>query len=246
MYKQQLGPHGSGNNGRSVWIQKDTHVENVFLDDGVEYDADEEVEEHGAQIFETGTICLQSVGVGLGGLVVLQGHEQRGQRRRDLQTRKAHITTSTRARGGTPTGFPGTGAARTWTMRPMTMTMATHDTMSAWFWMTNSWLSTGRFLFAADFLPLTGAIFLFSRPRESTVESETRRDAVYSRGGSDVRLYECVAVGPHLTRRRRCAVGWHPDTAGVAVALAVHRLLMCQYTCRRVYVRRDAITARTR
>jgi hypothetical protein len=39
----------------------------------------------------------------------------------------------------------------------MTMTMATQDTMSAWFWMTNSWLSTGKFLLA-DFLPLIGAI----------------------------------------------------------------------------------------
>lgn len=44
-------------------------------------------------------------------------------------------------------------------MRPMTMTMATHETMSAWFWMTNSWLRTGKFLLAADFLPLIGAIF---------------------------------------------------------------------------------------
>jgi len=41
----------------------------------------------------------------------------------------------------------------------MTMTMATQDMMSAWFWMTNSWLSMGKFLLAAAFLPLIGAIF---------------------------------------------------------------------------------------
>lgn len=44
-------------------------------------------------------------------------------------------------------------------MRPMTMTMATQDTMSAWFWMMNSWLRIGKFLLAEDFLPLIGAIF---------------------------------------------------------------------------------------
>lgn len=30
---------------------------------------------------------------------------------------------------------------------PRRMIMATHDTISAWFWMTNSWLSTGGLLF---------------------------------------------------------------------------------------------------
>lgn len=47
----------------------------------------------------------------------------------------------------------------TWIMRPITMTMATQDTISAWFWMTNSWLSMGKFLLAAAFLPFNGAIF---------------------------------------------------------------------------------------
>ena len=28
----------------------------------------------------------------------------------------------------------------TWNISPTTKTMATHATMSAWFWMTNSWL----------------------------------------------------------------------------------------------------------
>lgn len=32
-------------------------------------------------------------------------------------------------------------------MSPSRMTMATHDTMSAWFWITNSWLRTGGLLF---------------------------------------------------------------------------------------------------
>lgn len=32
-------------------------------------------------------------------------------------------------------------------MSPSRMIMATHDTISAWFWMTNSWLSTGGLLF---------------------------------------------------------------------------------------------------
>lgn len=47
----------------------------------------------------------------------------------------------------------------TWIISPMTITIATQDTMSAWFWMTNSWLRTGRFLLAAAaFRPLIGAI----------------------------------------------------------------------------------------
>lgn len=32
-------------------------------------------------------------------------------------------------------------------IRPRRITMAKHDTISAWFWITNSWLSTGGLLF---------------------------------------------------------------------------------------------------
>ena len=34
----------------------------------------------------------------------------------------------------------------TWNISPTTKTIATHATMSAWFWMTNSWLKMGGFL----------------------------------------------------------------------------------------------------
>lgn len=34
----------------------------------------------------------------------------------------------------------------TWNIRPTTNTMAMHEIISAWFWMTNSWLSIGGFL----------------------------------------------------------------------------------------------------
>ena len=44
----------------------------------------------------------------------------------------------------------------TWNMRPITNTIATHDTMSAWFWIKNSWLKIGGFLLL---LLRRGAIF---------------------------------------------------------------------------------------
>jgi len=47
-----------------------------------------------------------------------------------------------------------------WNISPTTKTMATQATMSAWFWMTNSWLKTGGFLV---FFPLT-TILACKRP----------------------------------------------------------------------------------
>lgn len=44
----------------------------------------------------------------------------------------------------------------TWNMRPMTKTIATQDTISAWFWIKNSWLRIGGFLLLLERL---GAIF---------------------------------------------------------------------------------------
>ena len=46
-----------------------------------------------------------------------------------------------------PTKHQTTTYGLTWAMSPTTITMATHDTMSAWFWMMNSWLNIGGFLF---------------------------------------------------------------------------------------------------
>ncbi len=34
----------------------------------------------------------------------------------------------------------------TWNISPTTKIMAMHATMSAWFWITNSWLNNGGFL----------------------------------------------------------------------------------------------------
>lgn len=53
----------------------------------------------------------------------------------------------------------------TWIMRPMTKTMATQETMSAWFWMTNSWLRIGGFLVEL-FRPLIATILDELSPTE--------------------------------------------------------------------------------
>lgn len=129
------------------------------------------------------------------------------------------------------------GIGLTWTMRPMTMTMATQDTISAWFWMMNSWLRMGKFLLAADFLPLIGAIFkniamqrvdaVRWMPRKCVFNTRlklyVKRDykIVYDAGGWS-------SNGLHWESNLRCR--WHLSTECVAVALAVYRLLMCQYT----------------
>lgn len=45
----------------------------------------------------------------------------------------------------------------TWTISPITNTMAMHDTISAWFWIKNSWLNMGGFLLE-DFLPFNAIL----------------------------------------------------------------------------------------
>jgi len=45
----------------------------------------------------------------------------------------------------------------TWTISPITNTMAMHDTISAWFWIKNSWLNIGGFLLE-DFLPFNAIL----------------------------------------------------------------------------------------
>lgn len=44
---------------------------------------------------------------------------------------------------------------------PTTNTIATHETISAWFWITNSWLKNGGFLLD-DFLAIPGLMAIFS------------------------------------------------------------------------------------
>lgn len=68
-----------------------THIQDVFLNDGMEYDADEKVKEYGEQILETGAICLLGLLVLTGGLAILQDHEQRRHRRRDLRKYEKQI-----------------------------------------------------------------------------------------------------------------------------------------------------------
>lgn len=62
-----------------------TYIQHVFLNDRVEYDANEKVEKYSEQILQTGTICLIGVFVLSDHLAVLQGHEQGGRRRGNLQ-----------------------------------------------------------------------------------------------------------------------------------------------------------------
>lgn len=124
----------------------------------------------------------------------------------------------------------------TWTIRPITITMATQDIMSAWFWMTNSWLSMGRFLLALAFRPLIGAIFKTAPFLNSCTNIEIQSSTRARRDNRRKRvrwkrlkvllsvewLWSTLKIGK---RPQSLAPG--PEC--VAVALAVYRLLMCQY-----------------
>lgn len=85
----------------------------------------------------------------------------------------------------------------TWTIRPTTKTMATQETMSAWFCMTNSWLSIGGFLFEL-FLPFIATIlalsFYSSTPEPFEFKYHTREGKTTS----------CCLSGSHTVRQTQC------------------------------------------
>lgn len=101
---------------------------------------------------------------------------------------------------------------------PNRNTIATQETMSAWFWMTNSWLSTGGFLFAFFRIPISawfGLTFLLPRssvdavltlfrpadvffyfPRMWEIAHTVPRDSVELRPGCNwMACHSCVVGG---------------------------------------------------
>merc|ERR1719158_2397104 len=114
-------------------------IQEILLDDGVHHDGNEEIEEHSWNILPASRVegCVLEYSrlyFHRGSHVVMQGDEER------------------EAIG-----------LETWNMRPTTKTMATQATMSAWFWITNSWLRTGGFFF----FPLATMSYLLICPTVS-------------------------------------------------------------------------------
>lgn len=120
----------------------------------------------------------------------------------------------------------------TWIIRPMTMTMATQDTMSAWFWMTNSWLSMGKFLLAAAFLPFNGAIYkglavnAKSGCHASSASARITRIRIRSRGDERRKCYSRTAVDMRVDyiENWKASDGRHPHRRRWPSELSVWQL----------------------
>lgn len=154
------------------------------------------------------------------------------------------------------------GDTLTWTISPMTMTMATQDTMSAWFWMTNSWLSIGGFLAAADLRPLIGAILYICGRRWPRTTNGLQRVCTWTAlrclctcyvvgglarttsGTMTGRTERCLARGSQSVRRKRVWQSPRWPFLQVAVGDVSRRVLLTgRYTCRRVmFTSRDRST----
>ena len=81
-------------------------------------------------------------------------------------------------------------------MRPTTKTMATQATMSAWFWMTNSWLRMGGFLLA---------------PRRFTTIVISQSCFSLAEGGRVVVVQSFAGVDVNFTRHSKERTHAHTD-----------------------------------